>query len=447
MNPSDFSLTDRITTATNNAQSKVDKVSNAAQNVQNRVNDQVNRVSDTVDNAEKGLNSALNLGSNLYDKAGETFNKATDGFSSLSDKIGNLFGGSDIASTGGVKTAGSGGSGASPSNKIAAFASNPKDSLPSLDPLKREVAVPFKAANEAATGAIGYLKPTMFTNLLGEGFNTLRTLRDKGLAAVGTDFASVKNRIEQTMNVAGQLAKLPGDVKAEINGYVTEFNNTKMQVQAVIDETTQTFDSFKDLDDYLAIDNFLTSFKSSMSTNDAGGYTSTFTNMDISTVSAVVYGISSKLSEYNLPAKTEPLFAAVTDPVAQAALYREMLVQASGLGSLPSVEYYLDKVDAITATSIAPELVVNLMMNMQIDTGAAYKDYGSRLLAIFLRLDPKWDKRTVDSVEYTELYPYTFANANAIQSLLTTDRRKYVIASGSLSYDSVATLVNRSFSV
>jgi len=437
MNPSDFSLTDRIT-----------KVTSAASNVQNQVESQVNRVTNTVENVQKGVTDGINTVTNAYDKAGETYNKVTEGASSLFSKVGNLFGGSDIASTGGTKTAGSAASGASPGNKIAGFATDPTKVLPSLDPLKREVAEPFKAANSAAKGVLGYLQPSKISSLLGEGYSSLLSLRDKGLAAVGTDYASVKARLEQTMNVAGQIAKLPGQVQSEINGYVNDFNSAKYQVTAMIDDTKQTFSSFKDLDDYLAIDNFISSFRNK--TDDAGGYTSTFSTLDIGTSSALVYGISSSLATYGgaQAAKVETLVTAITDPVAQKALWRELTLQASAIGNLSTVETYAAKLDAADRASISAETIVNLLMNLQQETGTSYKDLGTRLLNLFNLFDTRWDKSSVvNQTERTELYPYTFCNTNSIQALLLSDKRRYVCAAGTLSYDRADTIVNEFFSV
>lgn len=425
MNPSDFSLTGRIT-----------KVTDAASSVQDRATQAVSRVTNTVENAERGVTNAVNTATGLYDKAGETFNKLSDGASSLGSKIGNLFGGSDIASTGGTKTAGSGASGASPGNKIAGFATDPKSVLPSIDPLKREVEKPFEAANETAKSALDYLKPSKISSLLGEGFSTLTSLRDKGLAAIGTDYASVKSRIEQTMNVAGQLAKLPSEVQQEVSGYVNQFNQAKYSVQAVIDETTQTFSSYKDLDDYLAIDNFISSFKGSDS----------FSTMDIGTSSAVVYGISSSLASYGMAEKVVPLVDAISDPVAQAQLYRELAVQASALGNLTSVEFYVGKLSDSDKALISAEVIVNTLMNLQMETNPPYKTYGTRLLALFTALDARWDKSdVVGQTDRTELYPYTFCNTNAIQALLTTEKRPYICAAGDLSYDRADSLVNKFF--
>lgn len=425
MNPSDFSLTSRIT-----------KVTDAASSVQDRATQAVSRVSSTVENAERGVTNAVNTATGLYDKAGETFNKLSDGASSLGTKIGNLFGGSDIASTGGTKTAGSGASGASPGNKIAGFATDPKSVLPSIDPLKREVEKPFEAANETAKSALDYLKPSKISSLLGEGFSTLTSLRDKGLAAIGTDYASVKSRIEQTMNVAGQLAKLPSEVQQEVSGYVNQFNQAKYSVQAVVDETKQTFSSYKDLDDYLAIDNFISSFKGSDS----------FSTMDIGTSSAVVYGISSSLASYGMAEKVVPLVDAISDPVAQAQLYRELAVQASALGNLTSVEFYVGKLSDSDKALISAEVIVNTLMNLQMETNPPYKTYGTRLLTLFTGLDARWDKSdVVGQTDNTELYPYTFCNTNAIQALLTTEKRPFICAAGDLSYDRADSLVNKFF--
>lgn len=445
MNPSDSSLTGRISKVQSAATDRVNQVGNAADRVQQGAQQAVSRVTNTVDSAERGIKNAADTATGLYDKAGETFNKLSDGASTLGSKIGNLFGGGDIASTGGTKTAGSGPSGASPGNKIPGFASDPKKVLPSIDPLKREVEKPFEAANSQAKSALDYLKPSKISSLLGEGFSTLTTLRDKGLTAVGTDYASVKSRIEQTMNMAGQISRLPGEVQQEINGYVSDFNQAKYQVQSVVDGAKQTFNSYKDLDDYLAIDNFISSFKSSSSDSGYGG---SYSVRDVGTTTALVYGLSSKLATYNLPQKITPMVESIADPAIQAQMYRELTVQSSALGSLTSVEFYVSKLTESDKALISAEVIVNLLMNLQTETNPPFKSYGTRLLSLFTALDSRWDKSdVVGQTDSIELYPYTFCNVNAIQSLLTTEKRPFVCAAGDLSYQRADTLVNRFFPV
>lgn len=452
MNPSDSSLTGRISKVQSAATDRVNQVSSAADRVQQGTQQAVSRVTNTVDSAERGVKNAVDTATGLYDKAGETFNKAgatldklKGGASSLGSKIGNLFGGGDIASTGGTKTAGSGASGASPGNKIPGLATDPKKVLPSIDPLKREVEKPFEAANSQAKSALDYLKPSKISGLLGEGFSTLTSLRDKGLAAIGTDYASVKSRIEQTMDMAGQISRLPGEVQQEINGYVSDFNQAKYQVQSVVDGAKQTFNSYKDLDDYLSINNFISSFRSP---GNEGSYGDEYRVMDVGTTSALVYGLSSKLATYDLPQKITPLVESIVDPVVQAQMYRELTVQASALGSLKSVEFYLTKLTESDKALISAEVIVNLLMNLQTETNPPFKDYGARLLSLFTALDSRWDKSdVVGQTDEIELYPYTFCNVNAIQSLLTTEKRPFVCAAGDLSYQRADTLVNQFFPV
>jgi len=427
---------------TNQIGNKVSGVQSAVGNTVQRGTDAVNRVQSTVDNVGKGVETAQNLYNNVSEKAGETFDKIANGGSSLKEKLGNLFGGSDTSSVGGTKTAGSGASGVSPGQKMPTFATDTKAALPVLDPQKRDVSEPFKPVNKEGMSALGYLSPGGAGSLLSKGWSTLTELRDKALTAVGTDYASVKNRLEQTMNIAGQLAKLPSEISQEVNGYMNQFNSAKWQVTAMIDDATHTFDSFKDLGDYLAIDNVLKSFGVG---SDSNGYNS-FSTLDINTSSALIYGISTKLNEYGLPGKIDPMVQAISDPVAQEALYGELMVQASATGNLDSVEYYLPKLKPGQGQQIAKDVIKNLMANLRVESGIGFRQYGQRLLALFNALDPNWDKSKTNPA-MTELYLYTYAGSNAIQALLTTDRRMYVIAGGSVQYQSANSLVNTYFAV
>ncbi|QQO90723.1 hypothetical protein pEaSNUABM42_00238 [Erwinia phage pEa_SNUABM_42] len=417
---------------------RVNNVQNAAvntvNNVQNGVNNAVNRVQDTVDGVERGVQTAQNLYNDTVDKAGKAYDSLTNGASSIKDKLGNLFGGSDLATSNAVKAPGSAESGTSPGSRIAGFSTDPKETLPSINPLNREVAEPFKPKNEAANGVLDYLKPGKAGSLLSQGFSKLTALRDSALGAIGTDYASVKKRIESTMQVAGQLARLPGEVQQEINSYVSAVNQARNEITAVIDGATQTFKSFKDFDDYLAIDSFIESFKGSNS----------LANFDIGTTSGLIYGLSSKLSEYGLPEKTVSMVDAITDPVAKRAMYGELLVQAASVGNIDTVEFYLTKLEPGQGLELANDVIQKLFGSLQVDTGVGLKSYGTRLLSICNSLDPNWDKTKVAPVR-TELLNYTYCNINALQALLTTDKRKYVCAAGSRRLQRADVLVNQFF--
>ncbi|EMS7630662.1 hypothetical protein WDI47_004499, partial [Salmonella enterica subsp. enterica serovar Bredeney] len=296
----------------NNLDGITNQISNTTGAIENKVNDVQNRVQSTIGNAERGIESAQNLYNNATAKAGETFDKISNIGNTISEKFGNVFGGGDQVTVGGKKAAGSAASGVSPPQRVPTFASNTKEALPVIDPQKRDVSEPFQKVNQEGKTALSYLSPGGAGSLLSKGWDTLTDLRDSALSAVGTDYASVKARLESTMNIAGQLAKLPGEVQREIGNYVDMANSAKWQVTALIDDVTHTFDSFKDLDDFLSIDGIIDSFT---------GGSGNFSSLDINTSSALIYGMSTKLNQYGLPNRIDPMIQAITDPIAQQALY------------------------------------------------------------------------------------------------------------------------------
>ncbi|ORS90245.1 hypothetical protein [Escherichia coli] len=421
---------DQITSQINKGQAAIDNSVNTAKNA-------ANRVQSTVENAERGIKNTVDSVSQLSNRAGETFNKLISGGSELTNKIGNLFGGSDTASVGGTKTAGSSASGVSPGQKVPGFASNTKETLPSQDPLKRDVSEPFKKKDEEGLKALDYLNPGGVGKLLDNGWTSIRSLTDSALSGIGTDINSVKKRLESTMNIAGQLAKLPSEISQEVNGFMSEVNNMRYQITSIVDDVQHTFDSYKDLDDFLAIDNLINSFKGSDS----------FSALDINTSSALIYGLSTKLNSYGLPSKIEPMLQAISDAQAKEALYGELMIQAAATGNLDSTEYYLDKLQPGQGAQIATTVIQNLMANLRVETGVSFKTYGTRLLALFKGLDAKWDKAKNITPEMTELKLYTYAGVNAIQALLTTEKRNYVIAAGSVSYQSTDEIVEDYFAI
>lgn len=421
---------DQITSQINKGQSAIDNSVNTAKNA-------ANRVQSTVENAERGIKNTVDSVSQLSNRAGETFNKLISGGSELTNKIGNLFGGSDTASVGGTKTAGSSASGVSPGQKVPGFASNTKETLPSQDPLKRDVSEPFKKKDEEGLKALDYLNPGGVGKLLSNGWTSIRSLTDSALSGIGTDINSVKKRLESTMNIAGQLAKLPSEISQEVSGFMSEVNSMRYQITSIVDDVQHTFDSYKDLDDFLAIDNLINSFKGSDS----------FSALDINTSSALIYGLSTKLNSYGLPSKIEPMLQAISDAQAKEVLYGELMIQAAATGNLDSTEYYLDKLQPGQGAQIATTVIQNLMANLRVETGVSFKTYGTRLLALFKGLDAKWDKAKNITPEMTELKLYTYAGVNAIQALLTTEKRNYVIAAGSVSYQSTDEIVEDYFAI
>lgn len=421
----------------NNLDGITNQISNTTGAIENKVNDVQNRVQSTIGNAERGIESAQNLYNNATAKAGETFDKISNIGNTISEKFGNVFGGGDQVTVGGKKAAGSAASGVSPPQRVPTFASNTKEALPVIDPQKRDVSEPFQKVNQEGKTALSYLSPGGAGSLLSKGWDTLTDLRDSALSAVGTDYASVKARLESTMNIAGQLAKLPGEVQREIGNYVDMANSAKWQVTALIDDVTHTFDSFKDLDDFLSIDGIIDSFT---------GGSGNFSSLDINTSSALIYGMSTKLNQYGLPNRIDPMIQAITDPIAQQALYGELMIQAAASGNLNSVEYYLPKLQPGQGAEIADTVIQNLLMNLNVEPGVGYSTYGQRLLTLFKTLNPNWDISKTNP-GMVELKLYTYANSNAIQALLTTEKRPYVIAGGSVQYQSASTLVQSYFAL
>ena len=141
------------------------------------------------------------------------------------------------------------------------------------------------------------------------------------------------------------------------------------------------------------------------------------------------------------------MLQAITDTQAKEVLYGELMIQAAATGNLDSTEYYLDKLQPGQGTQIAATVIQNLMANLRVEPGVSFKTYGTRLLTLFKGLDAKWDKAKNITPEMTELKLYTYAGVNAIQALLTTEKRNYVIAAGSVSYQSTDKIVEDYFAI
>ncbi|HCJ9459136.1 TPA: hypothetical protein NV912_004986, partial [Escherichia coli] len=121
------------------------------------------------------------------------------------------------------------------------------------------------------------------------------------------------------------------------------------------------------------------------------GGSGNFSSLDINTSSALIYGMSTKLNQFGLPNRIDPMIQAITDPVAQQALYGELMIQAAAAGNLNSVEYYLPKLQPGQGAEIADTVIQNLLMNLNVEPGVGYSTYGQRLLTLFKALNPNWD--------------------------------------------------------
>ncbi|MGL5397179.1 MAG: hypothetical protein ACRDBQ_18180 [Shewanella sp.] len=404
---------------------KFNQISNAAADVGNRAQN-------AIDGVDRGINNAVGAFDNLTNKTGELFSKA----SSLTSNFklpSNPLGGSDLATTQPSPAAGSGNVGVSPSSRIAGFAFNPKDTLPSIDPLKREVAKPFEAVNAASNEALDYLQPNRVSSFLDGTFSKMKDLRDSAFKSAGFDYHAIKQRVEGTMKMAGQLAKLPGEIRDEVNNYVYAFNSAQSEITAFVGDTKRTFDNFKDLDNYLGIDNFINQFRPD-----------DMTNMDYGSYSGVIFGVNSSLSEYGMAYRTEDMVEAIKDPAAKAALYGELLVQAAGTGNLESIEFYVTKMVAGQGQLLANDVIKLMFSSVQTRYGDNQKILGERILKICTDLDPNWDK-VVNKPTDTLLDLYTYCNSSVLRALTFTDKRKYVIAATGKRVEPVKGLVEQFF--
>lgn len=126
----------------------------------------------------------------------------------------------------------------------------------------------------------------------------------------------------------------------------------------------------------------------------------------------------------------------------------ELAIRASASGSLQSTEHYVDRLDANRRPAIADLVISNMMRSVSFwgsdRTDASYGSYGARMIALFEKLDPNWDKDPYDHTSYS-CYYFTLMNDTAYKALLTTAKRPFCAVFGIVRRDDVDTIISNNF--
>lgn len=403
-------------------------------NVNQRLNDLRSRtssspLSNALGDAKNGVASSKSATTGLVNQAGTTFKSTT---SLLGDVKQTLFGGSSDAVSNPVKAngSGSGQSGNGVNARASAFFTKPTETLPSLDPLTRDVSKPFEAASQAANDAMDYLDPTAIGAKLGKGFSSIKDMADEALQTA----ESWGSRLESSLDTIGNIMSLPNQVLDRVAATVQQYEQMENGYKAVVDGYARTFKSLKDLTDLQNITSFMKNYFAA--DRDAGV-------MDMAATKALILSMGASVITIGMPEKIEELIATIKDPNERAEIYDELIKTAAKLGSLRVVEYYQPKLTAGHAQIVADTVIKDLLANISTEPNDSLKDFGVRMLAVFELLKPQWDVKAGRK----SLDLYIGANTTAIQILITTDRRPMAVAGGSVKSLKAAALVEAFFPI
>lgn len=412
------------------------------------------------------LNSALagaKAGWAATSGGGSPEKQLTDAFSGLAEQIAKKSAVQEAASVRGT------GGGTGPITRPTIFETDPTGLLPDLDPLLRKVAAPFEGIDKAGQKVLDYLDPSgklgnlakkAYSALPGElkeagtklargdivdaakGITGLNNFRDvKNLITTkdgkfGLDFTSVKGRIEKSFGINGGLNGLSPTLQNLIGKASTEFYGEEMGgifnniVGAAVNAD---FDSVSGVTDVI---------------NRIAGQSKLWDVFDLGAASALIYGLSDKLIEWDTPSLIDGVLDKITVASAQKAMLDELAIRASASGSLKSTEYYVAKLDDNRKHDIADLVISNLMATVSFwssdSSDRSFGDYGRRMVALFNSLNPNWDRDQYDTTSYS-CYYFTLMNETAYRSLLTTSYRPFCAVFGIVRRDDVDTIIANNY--
>ena len=361
------------------------------------------------------------------------------------------------------------GSGTGPTTRPTIFETDPTGMLPELDPILRKVAVPFEGLDKMGKQVLDYLDPSgKLTNLAkkaadalpgelkeagtklargdivdaAKGITGLNSFKDVNQLITtkdgkfGLDFASVKGRIEKSFGINGGLNGLSPQIQNLIGKASTEMYGDEMGgifnsvVGAVVNAD---FDSVSGVTDVI---------------NRITGQSKLWDVFDLGAASALIYGLTDKLIEWDTPSLIDGVLDKITDAKAQKAMLDELAIRASATGSLKSTEYYVAKLSGERKGAIADLVISNMMRSLSFWASSgdkvSYGDYGRRLISLFSSLNPNWDRDPYDPTT-PSCYYFTLMNETAYKSFLTTDKRPFCAVFGIVTRDDVDTIISDSF--
>lgn len=325
-----------------------------------------------------------------------------------------------------------------PTIKPSIYLTQPTEALKKLDPINRDVAAPFKKANEQAELAMEYLQASekgltefeRITNVI---------LKDTGK---GVDFSSVKGRVEQAMGAAGKLNDVAVGIQKSIAGQISNVqgyaSDVSQRVGATIDGVFQAIEG-----------GVLADVKAVMGTVDrmVGDGISYFKTFDIGAQVAFIKGTAEKLMDWKMPEVITKAVDAIKDVKLKDSIFGEIMVKAAAMGDLPMVKYFKDKVSSGYRYLVGDLSVSNLLSSFKIDgkLGQSLKSIGADLVSTLDDLDPNW-ATSLKELGGGRFGPLIGASVDALNALSRTDtHRGMALGSIGTNRESVEMIIRRQY--
>lgn len=380
-----------------------------------------------------------------------------------------------------------------PKHRGALVSNDPHDSLPSVDPIKREVSTPAAPTNEPANIAGGYIAPpppsdaefaahrakyeplpepgqatanatpsnsvgfqptpqtsttmekeagsSLLANtnkyksrsgssLTGRDVSRVITSSDKG---VGVDSPEIRRRVEEAFGIPGSTEELTDETKSILSESVA-VSIGQPDAVIVIDGVEQAI-SGKDVKDAKGITNLV---------NRIASAEGTMSYLDISAQAGAVKGLTDKLIEWDAPELIDKLIGAMGDVKEQQAMWEEIAKRAAQQSNVSMVKSYGEQMGGQRRAVIANDVISTLLRSYRKRDDVSLKVQGNMLAEVCSLYDPLWYRDKYDTTS-ENLHYFLLANDGAIECLLRTNHRVSAQAVRVIEKNNIDTLILNMF--
>lgn len=308
----------------------------------------------------------------------------------------------------------------------AITSTNPLDKLPSQDPLKREVSVPYEPTNDVANGAVSFLKggsvdnptnvdlknlstgntPVTAEGLVGQASNgvgatDLRKLSDlinPTEDGIRPDYAIVKKRLEDSFGLPGSTGEMSNSLK---NSLTDGFNKILgVGDSGILVEGISSILAGDQLTDAKSIVNLINRVSS------ASDILSVF---DLGAQAALVKTITDKLIEWGAPDLIDKLLDAMADVKEKQKMWESVAMRAADASELDIVIKYGEKMGPERRTAIWDTIVLSVVSRYRLRLDVSLKEQDALINRTLELYNPLW---YVDQVNPARRSLHYFAKAN-----------------------------------
>lgn len=358
-----------------------------------------------------------------------------------------------------------------PNRKLTTYTQGTSEVLPTLDPVKQDVAKPFVSTDKLGNVAADYLggdAASDFANKLMGGTNissaigdvkdkassissrvsqsflsgggitelsaNIVDLVDVGTDGVGLDFDSIKTRLEDSLGVRGAMASITGSLKDDLVRIAGNLGGESIGLLTSEGMKLIEGGDIKDMKSVMDLIGRIT---------NVGGIMDMF---DFSAQACVINALANKLIGWGVPDLIDKVLDVIDNNDRKEVMYEELAIRAAALGSVESLKHYTDKISSGRQKAISDVVIHNIVSQFKrvADSPLSDKEYGNELLSICKQYDRLWDRDRYDE-NVVCLAIYSIASKDAQRCLAHTDARPHIIAGKYVSRQRVSTIIRESF--